>query len=57
MALSDQDLANKLRSVASSAQPKITRSGNVLYITIDGTTYTLQRQASRVTRSQGVKSR
>lgn len=57
MALSDQDLAAQLRTIAKANQPKIRTSGDMMYITINGVEYMLQRKTSRVVRSQGVKSR
>ena len=57
MALSDNDLAKQLSAIAKANQPTIKTVGNVLYVTIAGVEYTLQRKSSRVVRSQGVKSR
>ncbi len=57
MALSDNDLAKQLSTIAKANQPKIRIAGELFYITIDGVEYTLQRKSSRVVRSQGVKSR
>ncbi len=57
MTLSDNDLAKQLSTIAKASQPTIRTSGNVLYVTIAGVEYTLQRKTSRTVRSQGVKSR
>jgi len=57
MALSDNDLAKQLSAIAKANQPTIKTVGNVMYVTIAGVEYTLQRKSSRTVRSQGVKSR